>query len=67
MFQNEVAMIATNRAYEAGAMIGQWPGQVLARCAEPTETYLTATIQNWSLGTRRGGNPEPYFLSLGAA
>lgn len=44
MFQNEVAMIATNQAYGSGTMIGQWPAQILAACTEPEEGYITATI-----------------------
>ncbi|MEW4567826.1 carbon-nitrogen hydrolase family protein [Tautonia sp. JC769] len=44
MFQNEVALIATNQAYGAGTMIGQWPAQILASCADPEEDYITATI-----------------------
>ncbi|WP_165227519.1 carbon-nitrogen hydrolase family protein [Aquisphaera insulae] len=44
MFQDEVAMIATNQAYGSGTMIGQWPAQILAACTEPKESYITATI-----------------------
>ena len=44
MFQNEVAMVATNQAYGSGTMIGQWPAQILAACTEPEEGYITATI-----------------------
>ena len=44
MFQDEVAMIATNQAYGAGTMIGQWPAHILASCPEPKESYITATI-----------------------
>lgn len=44
MFQNEVAMVATNQAYGSGTMIGQWPAQILAACTEPGEGYITATI-----------------------
>ncbi len=44
MFQDEVAMIATNQAYGAGTMIGQWPARILASCPEPKENYITATI-----------------------
>lgn len=43
-FQNEVAMIATNQAYGAGTMIGQWPANILASSLEPREAYITATI-----------------------
>jgi predicted amidohydrolase len=43
-FQNEVAIVATNQAYGAGTMIGQWPVQILASCQEPKEGYITATI-----------------------
>lgn len=32
MYQDEVALIATNQAYGAGTMIGQWPAQILASC-----------------------------------
>jgi N-carbamoylputrescine amidase len=44
MFQNEVAMVATNQAYGSGTMIGQWPAEILAACTEPEEGYITATI-----------------------
>ena len=44
MFQNEVAMVATNQAYGSGTMIGQWPAEILAACTEPKEGYITATI-----------------------
>ncbi len=44
MFQDEVAMVATNQAYGSGTMIGQWPAQILAACNEPKESYITATI-----------------------
>jgi predicted amidohydrolase len=44
MFQNELAVVATNQAYGAGTMIGQWPARILATCSEPKASYLTATI-----------------------
>lgn len=44
MFQDEVAIIATNQAYGSGTMIGQWPAQILAACTEPKEGYITATV-----------------------
>jgi predicted amidohydrolase len=44
MFQDEVAMVATNQAYGSGTMIGQWPARILAACTEPKEGYITATI-----------------------
>jgi predicted amidohydrolase len=44
MFQDEVAMVATNQAYGSGTMIGQWPAEILAACTEPKEGYITATI-----------------------
>jgi predicted amidohydrolase len=44
MFQNEVALIATNQSYGAGTMIGQWPARIMASSSEPKETYITATI-----------------------
>jgi predicted amidohydrolase len=44
MFQNEVAMVATNQAYGAGTMIGQWPADILAAHTEPREGHITATI-----------------------
>ena len=59
MFQNEVAMVATNQAYGSGTMIGQWPAQILAACTEPEEGYITATIdlETGSEGTAE--QPEP--------
>lgn len=44
MFQNEVALIATNQAYGTGTMIGQWPHRILASCPESKEDCITATI-----------------------
>jgi predicted amidohydrolase len=44
IFQNEVALIATNQSYGAGTMIGQWPARIMAACPEPKESYITATI-----------------------
>lgn len=44
VFQNEVALIATNQSYGAGTMIGQWPARIMASCPEPKESYITATI-----------------------
>jgi predicted amidohydrolase len=44
MYQNEVALIATNQSYGSGTMIGQWPAQILAACPTPQDNYITATI-----------------------
>ena len=44
MFQDEVAMIATNQAYGAGTAIGEYPSRILAQCRAPKEDYITATI-----------------------
>lgn len=44
MFQDEVAMVATNQAYGSGTMIGQPPAEILAACMEAKESYITATI-----------------------
>lgn len=44
MFQDEVAMVATNQAYGSGTTIGQPPAEILAVCTEPGEGYITATI-----------------------
>ncbi len=44
MFQDEVAMVATNQAYGSGTMIGQWPAEILAARTEPGEGYITGTI-----------------------
>ncbi|AMV40187.1 carbon-nitrogen hydrolase family protein [Planctomyces sp. SH-PL62] len=44
MFQDEVAMVATNQAYGSGTTIGQWPAEILAVCKEPEEGYVIATI-----------------------
>lgn len=47
MFQSHVAMIVTNQAYGSGTMIGdcsQRPAQILARCPDKEESYITATI-----------------------
>jgi len=44
MFRNHVAVVATNQAYGAGTMIGDWPTRILAHCPEKGERYITATI-----------------------
>ncbi len=47
MFQSHVAMISTNQAYGSGTMIGDCSGspvQILARCPDREEAYITATI-----------------------
>lgn len=44
MFQNEVALVATNQAYGAGTMIAEYPSRILARCDDPQEDYVTATV-----------------------
>lgn len=44
MFRNHVAVIATNQAYGAGTMIGDWPVRILARCPDRKESYITGTI-----------------------
>ena len=44
MFQNEVALVATNQAYGAGTMIGQWPSRIMSHCPEAKESYITAVI-----------------------
>ena len=44
MFQSHVAMIATNQAYGSGTMIGDGRAQILQRCPDKTEAYITATI-----------------------
>lgn len=54
MFQNEVAMVTTNQAYGAGAIIGQWPSEILAYNAEAKECYITATINLHKVRSARG-------------
>jgi len=44
MFQSHVGMIAANQAYGSGTMIGAWPAQIVERCPDKTEAYITATI-----------------------
>ena len=47
MFQSHVAMVSANQAYGSGTMIGDpaaWPGRILARCPDKTESYISATI-----------------------
>lgn len=47
MFQSHVAMIATNQAYGSGTMIGDCsrrPDQIVARCPDRQEAYITAEI-----------------------
>ncbi len=53
MYQDEVAMIATNQAYGSGTMIGQWPARILASCTEAREGYITATIELGSVRKAR--------------
>ena len=44
MFQSHVAMIAANQAYGSGTMIGDGRTQILQRCPDKTEAYISATI-----------------------
>ena len=47
MFQSHVAMVATNQAYGSGTMIGDCsrrPQQILARCSERGEAFITANV-----------------------
>ena len=44
MFQSHVAMISTNQAYGSGTMIGDLPANILARCPDKEEAYITGTI-----------------------
>lgn len=47
MFQSHVAVVATNQAYGSGTMIGDCskrPANILARCPDKQEAYITATI-----------------------
>jgi len=44
MFQSHVAMISTNQAYGSGTMIGDLPANIVARCPEKEEAYITGTI-----------------------
>ena len=44
MFQSHVGMITANQAYGSGTMIGGWPAQIMERCPDKTEGYITATI-----------------------
>ena len=43
-FQSHVAMIATNQAYGSGTMIANERAQLLQRCPDKTESYITATL-----------------------
>ena len=44
MFQSHVAMVCTNQAYGGGTMIGNVPAQMLARCPDGEEAYITADV-----------------------
>ena len=44
MFQSHVAMVCTNQAYGGGTMIANWPTQIVARCPDRQEAYITGTI-----------------------
>jgi predicted amidohydrolase len=47
MFQSHVAMVCTNQAYGGGTMIGdcaERPMQIIARCPDKQEAYISATI-----------------------
>lgn len=50
MFWNEIHVVATNQAYGAGSMIGQYPQTILEHMREPGEAYIQATLD---LGTVR--------------
>jgi predicted amidohydrolase len=44
MFQSHVAMITTNQAYGSGTMIADGSNQILQRCPDMTEAYISATL-----------------------
>jgi len=44
MFWNEVAVVATNQAYGAGTMIGQYPQAILKHVDQPGEAYIQAEL-----------------------
>jgi len=53
MFQSHVAMVCTNQAYGGGTMIADWPTQILARCPDREEAYITETIRLDRIRTAR--------------
>ncbi|MCA9158979.1 MAG: carbon-nitrogen hydrolase family protein [Planctomycetales bacterium] len=53
MFQSHVAMISTNQAYGSGSMIADWPTQIVARCPDKSESYISATIDLKRIRQRR--------------
>lgn len=52
-FQSHVAVVAANQAYGSGTMIGSWPAQIVGRCPDKTEAYITATINLKQIRTAR--------------
>lgn len=56
MFQSHVAVIATNQAYGSGTMIGDGRAQILKRCPDKTEAYISATINLKRIRQRRASS-----------
>ncbi|MCA9440714.1 MAG: carbon-nitrogen hydrolase family protein, partial [Candidatus Omnitrophica bacterium] len=44
MYQNQVCLIATNKAVGSGTMIGQWPTKILESIDDPEEGYIVADL-----------------------
>ncbi len=62
MFQSHVAMITANQAYGSGTMIGDCakrPAQILARCPDKQESYISAVINLKQI--RNSEKCEPQF------
>jgi predicted amidohydrolase len=53
MFQSHVAMITTNQAYGSGTMIADGPTNIIQRCPDKTEAYISATLDLKRIRQRR--------------
>lgn len=58
MFRSHVAMVTTNQAYGSGTMIADAThhGQILKRCPDREESYITATINLGQIRRIRSGS-----------
>ena len=56
MFQSHVAVIATNQAYGSGTMIADNATEIVQRCPDKTEAYISATLDLKRIRHRRASS-----------
>ena len=55
-FQNHVAVITTNQAYGSGTMIADGPTDIIQRCPDKTEAYISGTLDLKRIRQRRANS-----------